>query len=416
MLGKIIANVRLWFASFSKFSLQKLTFFLAKSICIKLHMRLKFVLYSRWNMPIMELNQIQLVVLACAVTFLLAQVFVRNKSMMHILFAIFCGSVAMATTKKITGDAIGAYQYLIGIGACATCNVYWLLARSLFREKVPFTKRHVLFASIVSILTISSQSYRFADSYLHFAASTNQFVFGVLGEMTVMMSSAVLLLSMWEAINGFSQADALQKKQRLLFLSMFFGAVGTIKLIEVIHSGNPDAVQYYIAAVTVMVMCTTQCLINWVKATRSSTTSTQKSQQTMSKVKAQPVVSSEDDKLLAANIRRQLINEERYLQPQLKVADLARMLDTSEYRISRVMNNELGAKNFNQFVNKLRVERAKRLLEDPSSSHWPVLVIGLESGFASVRPFTRAFKTMTGKTPNQYRNAVLDGLGAVEHS
>jgi AraC-like DNA-binding protein len=32
-----------------------------------------------------------------------------------------------------------------------------------------------------------------------------------------------------------------------------------------------------------------------------------------------------------------------------------------------------------------------------------VLVIGLESGFASVGPFTRAFKQFTGLTPNQYR-------------
>lgn len=364
----------------------------------------------------MELNQIQLVVLACAVTFLIAQVFVRDKSAMHILFAIFCGSVAMATTKKITGDSIGAYQYLIGIGACATCNVYWLLARSLFREKIPFTKRHVLFASIVSVLTISSQSYRFADSYLHFAASTNQFVFGVLGEMTVMMSSAVLLLSMWEALNGFSKADAPQKRQRILFLGMFFGAVGTIKLIEVIHQGNPDAIQYYIAAVTIMVMCTTQFLINWVNVTRSNAATTETIPPITAREKVPLTDSSEGDQLLATRIKRQLVNEEYYLQPQLKVADLARLLDTSEYRISRVMNNELSAKNFNQFVNELRVEHAKRLLEDPNNSHWPVLVIGLESGFASVRPFTRAFKAMTGQTPNQYRNAALNSVGAIKHS
>jgi AraC-like DNA-binding protein len=37
-------------------------------------------------------------------------------------------------------------------------------------------------------------------------------------------------------------------------------------------------------------------------------------------------------------------------------------------------------------------------------------VVGLESGFASVGPFTRAFKAHTGFTPNQYRQNQLKSL------
>jgi AraC-like DNA-binding protein len=42
-------------------------------------------------------------------------------------------------------------------------------------------------------------------------------------------------------------------------------------------------------------------------------------------------------------------------------------------------------------------------LADEDKQKWTVLVVGLESGFASVGPFTRAFKATTGLTPNQYR-------------
>ncbi|MFK7864310.1 MAG: hypothetical protein AB8B95_08820 [Pseudohongiellaceae bacterium] len=44
---------------------------------------------------------------------------------------------------------------------------------------------------------------------------------------------------------------------------------------------------------------------------------------------------------------------------------------------------------------------------DPDKQKWPVLVVGLESGFASVGPFTRAIKAKTSFTPNQYRQKML---------
>ncbi|GGD58664.1 helix-turn-helix transcriptional regulator [Lacimicrobium alkaliphilum] len=101
------------------------------------------------------------------------------------------------------------------------------------------------------------------------------------------------------------------------------------------------------------------------------------------------------------------------MQPNLKVADLARALDVSEYRISRVMKEHLQARNFNHYVNRLRIEHARHILAQPQYQHWPVLVVGMESGFASVGPFNRAFKQFTGLTPNQYR---LQTVGSVQVS
>ena len=106
---------------------------------------------------------------------------------------------------------------------------------------------------------------------------------------------------------------------------------------------------------------------------------------------------------LQDTIEQLLIGQKLYLQANLKVGDLAKQLDLPEYKVSRVLKEGFGARNFNQYINQLRVEHAKQLLSEPDKSHWPVLVIGLESGFASVGPFTRAFKQFTGLTPNQYR-------------
>ena len=81
----------------------------------------------------MNLFTLQVVVLVTSLSFMLAQLFVSKKHTSHILFAMFCGSVALMTVKQLSGETLGSYKYLIGMAACATCNGYWLLSRSLFR-------------------------------------------------------------------------------------------------------------------------------------------------------------------------------------------------------------------------------------------------------------------------------------------
>lgn len=55
----------------------------------------------------------------------------------------------------------------------------------------------------------------------------------------------------------------------------------------------------------------------------------------------------------------------------------------------------------------MRIEYAKTLLSASDKSDCPVLVVGVESGFTSAAPFTRAFKESTGCTPGQYRKQQL---------
>jgi len=85
------------------------------------------------------------------------------------------------------------------------------------------------------------------------------------------------------------------------------------------------------------------------------------------------------------------------------LTDLSTQLNVPEYRISKLLRTQFHASNFNQLINKLRIEHATTLLSDPTKHHWPVLVVGMESGFASVGPFTRAFKASMGYTPHEFR-------------
>ena len=73
-----------------------------------------------------------------------------------------------------------------------------------------------------------------------------------------------------------------------------------------------------------------------------------------------------------------------------------------EYRLRRLINGQLGYRNFNAFLNGYRIEEARAALADPSQAEVPVTTIALDAGFQSIGPFNRAFKVSTGVTPTEY--------------
>jgi AraC-like DNA-binding protein len=95
--------------------------------------------------------------------------------------------------------------------------------------------------------------------------------------------------------------------------------------------------------------------------------------------------------------------ERAYRQDGLTIGALAQQLGLPEYRLRRLINQALGYRNFNSFVNHYRIAEAKTALSDPRQAEVPVLTIALDAGFSSLGPFNRAFKAETGFTPSEYR-------------
>jgi AraC-like DNA-binding protein len=123
-------------------------------------------------------------------------------------------------------------------------------------------------------------------------------------------------------------------------------------------------------------------------------------------VPAPPAEDPQDEAVTSALAK--LMGEGRgYAQEGLSLAGLAEQLGTPEYRLRRVINQRLGHRNFNAFVNGLRLAEAKRRLADPAERALPVLTLALDVGFGSVGPFNRAFKADTGLTPTEFRRKSL---------
>jgi AraC-like DNA-binding protein len=99
--------------------------------------------------------------------------------------------------------------------------------------------------------------------------------------------------------------------------------------------------------------------------------------------------------------------ERIYRQEGLTIGVLAAKLELTEYRLRQVINEGLGYRNFNAFLNRYRIDEAKAALADLSQREVPVLTIAMDAGFQSIGPFNRAFKADTGMTPTEFRRDAL---------
>jgi len=97
-----------------------------------------------------------------------------------------------------------------------------------------------------------------------------------------------------------------------------------------------------------------------------------------------------------------------YAEPGLTVRGLAERLNTQEHRLRSVINQGLGYRNFSAFLNRYRVDAAKRALADPGQARKQILQIALDLGYGSIAPFNRAFRDATGETPTGFRRAALE--------
>ncbi len=110
---------------------------------------------------------------------------------------------------------------------------------------------------------------------------------------------------------------------------------------------------------------------------------------------------------LAQTLQRLMATERAYRTEDLTVTSLAARLAVPEYRLRRLINQRLGHRNFNAYVNGWRLEEARVVLADPARRELPVLSIALDAGFQSIGPFNRAFKAATGLTPSEFRQQEL---------
>ncbi|EAR09266.1 helix-turn-helix transcriptional regulator [Reinekea blandensis] len=107
---------------------------------------------------------------------------------------------------------------------------------------------------------------------------------------------------------------------------------------------------------------------------------------------------------------QQLMSAGYYRREKPTIAELAGELGLPEYVLRSLINEHLGFRNFNAYINDWRINEAKtRLREQPDT---PIMNVALDLGYRTLSSFNRAFKERVEQTPTQFRQ----GTGAHQAS
>jgi AraC-like DNA-binding protein len=89
-----------------------------------------------------------------------------------------------------------------------------------------------------------------------------------------------------------------------------------------------------------------------------------------------------------------------FKNPDVKLKNIADELDISKHHLSQLLNDNLG-KSFALYINELRIDEAKKLLE--ANNQFTLEAIGFEAGFSSKSTFYATFKKIVGQTPSEFK-------------
>ncbi len=94
--------------------------------------------------------------------------------------------------------------------------------------------------------------------------------------------------------------------------------------------------------------------------------------------------------------------EENYSK-DISLDDVSRTVDISPYYFSKLFKEEIG-ENFIEYLTNIRIEKAKKLLQNSDVS---IKNICADTGYSDPNYFSRIFKKQVGVTPTEYRERIM---------
>ena len=108
--------------------------------------------------------------------------------------------------------------------------------------------------------------------------------------------------------------------------------------------------------------------------------------------------------IVLATIGKGMQDEHWYQNPSLSLRELAEKANTRSNKLSWLLNERVG-QNFNEYINRRRLEHFKKNALNPINSHLTLLALAYDSGFSSKSVFNAFFKKIEGMTPKAWLKA-----------
>jgi AraC-like DNA-binding protein len=315
----------------------------------------------------------------------------RTVTVGRLAVALALGSAAHAVTAS-SGFAPPATPWQAAMIAVSTGNVVvlWLFARATFDDAFKLRRWHALpWAAVVALSLVNCL-------VLVPAQVLDPRVFAI---AISVISLGFVVLTVGQTVASWP-ADLVEERRRLrvfvVAATAIYAGTNAVLQLFVAGSGSTGIVPSVNAAILAGVVVAIAFSLMRIKGEAIFAV----------RPEAATVVASEPgapDRKLLEGLMRLMSDERIYRYEGITIGTLATKLAVPEYRLRRLINQRLGHRNFNVFLNNHRIEEAKAALADPSQAEVPVITIAMDAGFQSLGPFNRAFKATTGVTPSEYR-------------
>ena len=311
----------------------------------------------------------------------------------------------------------GAWRAPLVAVSVGNAVVFWVFAQALFDDEFRWRPLHALAWSAVAAVSALNCAVMAQTSSVFASLS-----FGL-------QRAAPLLFAALAALAAASQwrADLIEGRRRLRAFILVTGVVYTLAMLAARLGSPRGQLSAAMAMADAAVLLIIVAVVAWrllglggspfgaqlfaaAPAAWVAGRAEKVCKDAPDRVPAQtpaPAAPDPAEDRLADTLRRAMVDERVYRSEELSVASLAARLAVPEYRLRRLINQRLGHRNFNAFVNGYRLADAREALADPARRELPVLTIALDAGFQSIGPFNRAFKAATGLTPTEFRREKL---------
>lgn len=111
-------------------------------------------------------------------------------------------------------------------------------------------------------------------------------------------------------------------------------------------------------------------------------------------------IETSDTELIVNKLGKLITEQKLYENPGLKLEHISKKIHMPVNKLSMIINRQTG-NNFSFFLNKIRIDEAKRLMQS-SEQKQKIEEIYLQVGYYTRSTFNRAFKQIEGKTPTEF--------------
>lgn len=270
--------------------------------------------------------------------------------------------------------------------------LFWLLCQQAFAHRPKILSISGIIALYTFVAPALARLFGINDQHL------SEFVL-IAWTLPTYCEYIIIFLGLWTVIENW--ADDLVESRRKLRGAVLIGVgVGVLLVVVPSNTGIARSWLPYLSISTITLICSYFLLQGQTGVLFGLYPNPTNTPDNI-KVKVEPEKSVDPEFHALTQSLHRIMQEGFYRTEHLTLRALALKLELPEYKTRALINQTLGYRNFNDYINQLRIEdAAQRLLDDLDT---PILNISLDVGYRTLSSFNRAFKDIKQVSPSEYR-------------